>query len=146
MPRIKKEISQKTLEKKTEMYIEGVGRRKTAVARVRIYPQSKENGNFLINNKNIEKYFPLEKHRKIVLAPFEVLNVFYKMTVKVVGGGVNAQAEAIRHGLSRALVKMNEENRKILKPYGFLKRDPRMVERKHYGLRKARRAQQWRKR
>ncbi|MFN3245573.1 MAG: 30S ribosomal protein S9, partial [Leptonema sp. (in: bacteria)] len=62
-----------------------VGRRKTAVARVRIYPQSKENKDFLINNKNIENYFPLEKHRKIVLAPFEILNIFYKMTVKVIG-------------------------------------------------------------
>ncbi len=142
MPR--KKVEQKVTENK-EKYLEAVGRRKTAIARVRIYPESKEKL-FVVNEKDLKDYFPLEKHQIKATLPFKVLNLFYKTTVKVLGGGVNAQAEAILHGLARVLVKLNTEFRKTLKPYGFLKRDPRMVERKHFGLRKARRAQQWRKR
>lgn len=143
MPR--KKIEKKEEEKKAEKYLEAVGRRKTAVARVRIYPESNDK-TFLINEKELKEYFPLEKYQIKATLPFKILNVIYKTTVKVKGGGINAQAEAILHGLSRVLVKLNEEFRKTLKPYGFLTRDPRMVERKHPGLRKARRAQQWRKR
>ncbi|OGG37738.1 30S ribosomal protein S9 [Candidatus Jorgensenbacteria bacterium GWA1_54_12] len=127
------------------VYIEGVGRRKTATARVRIYPHAREK-KVEVNEKAFEAYFPFEKQRKTVLAPFEVLGKRFAMTVQVRGGGVMAQAEAVRHGLTRALEKNDPDVRKTLKPYGFFTRDPRKKERKKPGLRGARRPQQWRKR
>jgi small subunit ribosomal protein S9 len=125
-------------------YIEAVGRRKTSTSRVRIFEG--EDG-FMVNQKSVNEYFKIERFREIALAPLKLLkikNIF--VSAKVLGGGIMAQAEAIRHGLSRALVKYNADFKKVLKNAGFLTRDPRMVERKKYGLKKARRAPQWQKR
>jgi len=131
-------------EKNSKKYIEGVGRRKTATARVRIYEGK---GDYLVNEKPLKDYFKVERFIKTALAPLELLKIkdMY-FTVKVKGGGIMAQSEAVRHGLSRALVKFNESFKKLLREAGFLTRDPRMVERKKYGLKKARRAPQWQKR
>ena len=129
-------------------YWEAVGRRKTAVARVRVF-QSHEKGidGIVVNERPIQKYFPLEKQRVLASAPFQTLSIpSYSVSVHVSGGGLEAQAEAIRLGISRALVLADASDRPRLKALGFLKRDPRMVERKKPGLRKARRPQQWRKR
>jgi small subunit ribosomal protein S9 len=125
-------------------YIEAVGRRKTSTSRVRIFEG--EDG-FMVNQKSVNEYFKIERFRETALAPLKLLkikNIF--VSAKVLGGGIMAQAEAVRHGLSRALVKYNADFKKILKNAGFLTRDPRMVERKKYGLKKARRAPQWQKR
>lgn len=126
-------------------YFEGLGRRKTAVARVRI---SKGSGKVFINKRSLDDYFRLERLRKVPLAPLQALKLSDKNDVSVVvrGGGVKAQAEAIRLGLARALVSMNPNFKKRLRVLGFLTRDPRMVERKKYGYKKARRAPQWQKR
>ena len=130
-----------------ERYTEGVGRRKTASARVRITPASETT--VTINDKNLTDYFPHEALQKDIQS---VLNVEeagvgdYLVTVKVHGGGLASQAEAVRLGIARALVKEKAERRTVLKPLGFLKRDPRSVERKKPGLRKARRRPQWSKR
>ena len=152
-------------EKNKNRYVEGIGRRKSATARVRIYPSTNkplkevaervENKNHLIQTTNLEvavndislnEYFPQEKNRQVALAPLNLLNVFFKTTAKVEGGGKGAQAEAIRLGLSRALNSLNEKWHIPLKAAGFLTRDPRTVERKKPGLKKARRAPQWSKR
>jgi len=135
-----------TEDSKKERYIEAVGRRKTAVARVRLYPDYLKSKEVFVNDKNISEYFPLKRYEETALAAFRAVNTEYKTTVKVKGGGLSAQAEAIRLGIARALVLINEDFKNPLKQLGYLKRDPRMVERKHPGLRKARRAQQWRKR
>ena len=125
-------------------YFEAVGRRKTAVARVRLHAGK---GGVVVNDKDFEKYFPSEKHRRVVLSPFETLSLKeYDVSAKTEGGGIGSQAEAIRLGVSRALVIINPIWRGRLKVMGFLKRDPRMVERKKPGKRKSRRPQQWRKR
>jgi small subunit ribosomal protein S9 len=139
---IKKTISSKT---KPEKYFEGIGRRKTAVARVRIF---NGDGKFIVNGKKIMDYFKLERLLKIAQSPLNNLNIKNKLdiSVKIKGSGISAQAEAIRHGLSRALVKFDSKLKKELKRAGFLTRDSRMVERKKYGLKKARRAPQWSKR
>ncbi len=133
-----------------ERYLEAVGRRKTAVARVRLFtgrPKSSKEPEMMVNGKGFTEYFGLVKQQEIVRAPFQALSLKeYNATALVKGGGVHAQAEAIRLGLSRTLVAMNPIWRSKLKSLGFLKRDPRKVERKKYGLRKARRPQQWRKR
>lgn len=128
-----------------EKYYEAVGRRKTAIARVRLYTKRKE---ILINNRDYKQYFPLLRWQKIIEAPFEKMKILGKFgaTIKVKGGGLNAQAEAIRLGIARALVKFNPDFKKRLRRAGFLTRDSRMVERKKYGLKKARRAPQWSKR
>ncbi|NTV44259.1 MAG: 30S ribosomal protein S9 [Candidatus Yonathbacteria bacterium] len=126
-------------------YIEAVGRRKTAIARVRI---TEGGSGFVVNDRPIAEYFPTESLQNTAMESFVVTGQTGKFGVsaKIVGGGVSAQAEAVRHGLSRALVKYDEELRKALKPVGFMKRDPRSVERKKFGLKKARRASQWSKR
>ena len=131
--------------KHTGRYFEGIGRRKTAVARVRVFSTHAAP---VVNDKSLEKVFPMARLRTIVMAPLKELHLTDKLAVvaSVSGGGINAQAEAIRHGLSRALVLMEPENKKALRTLGFLTRDPRMVERKKYGLKKARRAPQWAKR
>ena len=130
---------------KAAKYFEAVGRRKTAVARARLF---KGGGKLVINGKPFNIYFPTKRYQKTVQAPLQTLNVAgeFDATVKVSGGGPTAQAEAVRHAFSRALVKVNPDHRKRLRKNEFLTRDPRMVERKKYGLRKARRAPQWAKR
>ena len=129
-------------------YFEAVGRRKTAIARVRIFRASPGEPEVLVNDKNYKKYFPLLRQHKTVLSPLELFNVQdkTKTTVHVSGGGLSSQAEAVRHGISRALVVMDETLKKKLRRAGFITRDSRMVERKKYGLKKARRAPQWKKR
>jgi len=125
--------------------INTVGRRKTSVARLYMRPGK---GSFVINGKELDKYFASELLRLIVEQPLKLVdassNFDYK--VNIYGGGLKGQAEAIRLAVARALVKNDEETRVVLKKEGFLTRDPRMVERKKYGRRKARRAFQWVKR
>lgn len=127
-------------------YIEAVGRRKTATARVRITPATKTT--FLINDKTINEYFVTKELQTIAeeaISKGEVKEKF-TVTVHVEGGGIHAQAEAVRHGLSRTLVERDEQVKNTLKKLGFLKRDSRQVERKKFGLKKARKAPTWSKR
>ncbi|MDP3015043.1 MAG: 30S ribosomal protein S9 [bacterium] len=133
------------MSEKKERYFEAVGRRKTAVARVRLF--TKKIG-IEINDKNLSDYFPILRLRKTVEAPLEKMKIADKLgaVVKVKGGGIMAQAEAIQLGIARALIKFNAEFRKRLRRVDMLTRDSRMVERKKYGLKKARRAPQWKKR
>lgn len=131
----------------TEKYIEGIGRRKTASARVRITPAKETT--IIVNDKPLDEYFPHEALRKVVksvLATEEAGIGDYMITVKVSGSGIAAQAEAIRLGIARALVKEKLERRKALKEAGYLKRDQRSVERKKFGLKKARKRPAWSKR
>ncbi|PJA89586.1 MAG: 30S ribosomal protein S9 [Candidatus Magasanikbacteria bacterium CG_4_9_14_3_um_filter_32_9] len=125
--------------------IRAVGRRKTAAARVRI---QKGKGNIVINDKDLKEYFPLILWQEKILAPFLLTGKENKfdVSVKVLGGGVNGQAEAIRHGITRALIKLDETLKPILKAEGYITRDPRSKERKKPGQRRARRGHQWRKR
>ncbi len=125
-------------------YIESRGARKTAVARVRLIKQP----GIIVNGMDYKEYFKAPRYRLSVEAPLLLVNLDKKtgFSVKVKGGGVTGQAEAVRHGIARALIVLNIEFRKKLKQAGFLTRDPRMVERKKYGLKKARRAPQWAKR
>ena len=127
-------------------YIEAVGRRKTAIARVRITPSTK--GSFTINEKEVKDYFSTNDLQTIAEEAIKKSGVAEKfmVTVKVLGGGIHAQAEAVRHGLSRALVLRDEDIKNTLKKLGFLKRDSRQVERKKFGLKKARKAPTWSKR
>ena len=126
-------------------YFYGTGRRKKSVARVRITPGT---GVITINDRNIDDYFGLETLKLIVNQPFGVTGTEGKFDIicRVAGGGFSGQAGAIRHGLSRALLKVDETYRASLKAAGFLTRDPRMKERKKYGLKAARRASQFSKR
>lgn len=123
----------------------GTGRRKSSIARVRLVEGT---GIITINGKNIDEYFGLETLKVIVRQPLTATNTLAKYDVicKVVGGGYTGQAGAIRHGISRALLQANSEYRPTLKVNGYLTRDPRMKERKKYGLKKARRAPQFSKR
>jgi len=136
---------------KSKKYWEAVGRRKTAIARVRLFttrPFEEEIGRIIINGKPYLDFFKtkeLQLTAESALKKMKSLNRF-EVSAKVNGGGVKGQAEAIRHGIARALVKFNLDFRKKLKRSGYLKRDPRKVERKKFGLHKARRAAQWRKR
>ena len=126
-------------------YFYGTGRRKKSVARVRLYPGT---GVITINGKNIDEYFGLETMKLIVNQPLEATETVgkYDVVANVVGGGFSGQAGAIRHGISRALLVADEANRGVLKAAGFLTRDPRLKERKKYGLKAARRAPQFSKR
>ena len=127
-------------------YFYGTGRRKSSVARVRVY---KGAGKIIINDRPIDKYFGLETLKLIVRQPLVLTETDSKFDVvcRVAGGGVTGQAGAIRHGISRALLQYDAENlRPLLKKAGFLTRDPRMKERKKYGLKAARRAPQFSKR
>jgi small subunit ribosomal protein S9 len=127
-------------------YIEAVGRRKTAIARVRITPATKTS--FLVNDKAVNEYFvthELQTLAQEALAKSEVGEKFF-VSVHVQGGGIHAQAEAVRHGLARTLVERDEQVKNTLKKLGFLKRDSRQVERKKFGLKKARKAPTWSKR
>lgn len=127
-------------------YIEAVGRRKTAIARVRITPATKNS--FTINDKELKDYFPTSDLQTVAQEALLKSEMSEKFTVSVhvVGGGVHGQAEAIRHGLSRTLVLRDEEVKNKLKKLGFLKRDSRQVERKKFGLKKARKSPTWSKR
>ena len=126
-------------------YFYGTGRRKKSIARVRLIPGQ---GKITINNRDIDDYFGLETLKTIVRQPLELLSLTNKFDVicTVTGGGVTGQAGAIRHGISRALLEADAENRGDLKKAGYLTRDPRMKERKKYGLKAARRAPQFSKR
>ena len=126
-------------------YFYGTGRRKSSVARVRLFPGS---GNITINGQDIDKYFGLETLKLIINQPFDVTDTRGKFDIvaNVKGGGFSGQAGAIRHGLSRALLLADDSFRAPLKKAGFLTRDPRMKERKKYGLKAARRAPQFSKR
>ena len=127
-------------------YFYGTGRKKHSVARVRLYNGT---GKITINGRDIDDYFGLDTLKLIVRQPINAVDVNGKFDIEctVVGGGVSGQAGAIRHGLARALLKVNEaEYRPVLKKAGFLTRDPRMKERKKYGLKAARRAPQFSKR
>ena len=126
-------------------YFYGTGRRKSSVARVRVYAGT---GKITINGRDIDDYFGLETLKLIVNQPLELTDTVGKFDIvcTVAGGGVTGQAGAIRHGLSRALLQYEEELRPVLKKAGFLTRDPRMKERKKYGLKAARRAPQFSKR
>lgn len=124
---------------------EGVGGRKTSSARVRIYPD--EEGTYVINGKNVDDYFHTLEQRKKAKQPLKAVGEEkLKVTVKVQGGGINSQSEAVRHGLARALEEYNEDYRSTLKSLGYLTRDARMKEREKPGKRGARRSPQWRKR
>ena len=174
--------TKKPLKAKKEKYFEGVGRRKTAIARVRLFPQKEKSfldksksashsfppslsraiakgeeesllfspslHESLVNEKPLEEYFPTIELQQAVYAPLNLINCLeqFKVSVKVKGGGTVSQAEAVRHGVARALVLFNPDFRKKLKKAGYLKRDPRMRERKKFGLKRARRAPQWSKR
>jgi len=129
----------------TKAYFYGTGRRKQSVARVRLYPGS---GKITINDRDIDDYFGLDTLKLIVRQPLELTQSAdrFDIVVRVGGGGVTGQAGAIRHGISRALLVYNAELRPALKKAGFLTRDPRMKERKKYGLKAARRAPQFSKR
>ncbi len=128
-----------------ETYFYGTGRRKSSVARVRLLPGS---GNVTINGRTMDDYFGLETLKLLVRQPLELTGTIGKFDVilNVVGGGVSGQAGAIRHGITRALIESDETLKPVLKKAGFVTRDPRMKERKKYGLKAARRAPQFSKR
>lgn len=144
---LKSKDKKETISKpKIERYFEGVGRRKTSTVRVRIF--TKGESTFLVNGKPYNIYFPNLELQKIVYSPLEIMKCVDKFRIQalVKGGGYHSQAEAVRHGLARALVLFNPDFKKRLKKAGFLTRDPRMRERKKFGLKRARRAPQWQKR
>ncbi|MDQ5969126.1 MAG: small subunit ribosomal protein [Patescibacteria group bacterium] len=132
------------MEDKSTRYIESVGRRKTSVARVRITPAAKNS--FVVNEKDLETYFGTKELQMIVKQPLSEIKDKFKITAKILGGGIHSQAEAMRHGIARSLVSNDLELRKELKKAGYLKRDPRSKERRKFGLKKARKAPQWSKR
>ena len=142
----KKIEKEKIKEKAPAPYWEGIGRRKTAVARVRIFQGRAKK--IIVNEKDYQEYFQLPEVSQLAVLPLKKLDLLNKIgvSVKVRGGGVTSQAGAMRHGLARALVKYNERYRPKLKRLGYLTRDPRMRERKKFGLKRARRAPQWSKR
>ena len=131
---------------KIEGYVPTIGRRKTSTARIRLTNAKAQS--VLVNEKPLEEYFGTEQLQQDVLAPFSVekLPDTFSAQVIVKGGGIASQAGAVRHGIARALVKVYPELRKSMKDAGFLKRDPRMKERRKFGLKKARKAAQWSKR
>ncbi len=135
-----------TTDKTKQKYTEASGRRKTSVARVRLFEDKKNS--FSINNKTLEEYFPKQQLRKTVEEVFTESEVDTKFFVSVLvkGGGLSSQAEAIRHGIARILTEIDPDLRPKLKKAGFLKRDPRRKERKKFGLKKSRKAPQWSKR
>ncbi|MBR3569963.1 MAG: 30S ribosomal protein S9 [Oscillibacter sp.] len=127
-------------------YLYGTGRRKSSVARVRLFPGG--SGAITVNGRDIDDYFGLDTLKMVVRQPLELTNNAGRVDIvaTVAGGGVSGQAGALRHGISRALLLVSEDNRPILKRAGLLTRDPRMKERKKYGLKAARRAPQFSKR
>ncbi|PIQ92405.1 MAG: 30S ribosomal protein S9 [Parcubacteria group bacterium CG11_big_fil_rev_8_21_14_0_20_39_14] len=142
----KKIASKKPFLPKPPKYWEAVGGRKTSVARIRLFTKGEKA--ILVNNKDYKVYFPGLELQQIIVSPLQKMKCFdrFSASIKVKGGGIHSQAEAIRHGIARALVKFNPDFRKRLRKTGYLTRDPRMKERKKFGLKRARRAPQWRKR
>lgn len=128
----------------TKRYVGSVGRRKTSIARVRITPAAKIS--ITVNDKEFEKYFVVPEYRNSILSVFNGVEDKFTVTAKLVGGGISSQAEALRHGIARALVSNEPALRTKLKVQGFLKRDPRAKERRKFGLKKARKSPQWSKR
>jgi len=147
-----KEIVKKTQEKKSKIkevkidYIYTIGRRKSSTARIRYY--KKGEGEIVINGQNFDKYFKYFEFQKVIFEPLKLTNRTGqgKFSIKVAGGGLRGQAESIRLGISRLLLKLDDKLKPILKSKKLLTRDPRVKERKKYGLKKARRAPQWQKR
>lgn len=139
-------IQEQEEEKKMRRYYEGVGRRKRAVARVRLF--TKGDKGFLVNGFSYSRYFPMDELRGIADGALRKMKVIdkFRVVVEVRGGGMSGQAEAVRHGTARALMIFNVDFRKRLKRAGYLSRDPREKERRKFGLKKARRAPQWQKR
>jgi small subunit ribosomal protein S9 len=129
----------------TQTYDHGTGRRKCAIAQVKLFPGS---GEIIINGKPYQQVFTRAEHRRIIDLPFMATDTVgrYNAEVKVTGGGVSGQADAIRHGIARALVRTNENFKPLLRQEGLLTRDPREKERKKYGLKRARKAPQYTKR
>ncbi len=148
--KVKKPVSKKKIEKPKPSvsfrYFEAVGRRKTAVARVRLWTKGEKE--FLVNKNPSQAYFLIPEFQQTAKSSLKKMNCLDKFRVEILvkGGGLSAQAEAIRHGIARALIKFNPDFKKRLRKAGFLTRDPRMRERKKFGLKRARRAPQWRKR
>jgi small subunit ribosomal protein S9 len=128
-----------------EQYYYGTGKRKTAIARVRLYPGD---GTLIVNDKPFEEVFTTIGLKKLILEPLQLTETSskFRVVVKVEGGGVSGQAGAIRHGISRALLKANEAFKPLLRSHGLLTRDSRIKERKKYGLKRARKRRQYRKR
>lgn len=145
---ISKEIAKKMKENtgKPDRYFEAIGRRKTAVARVRLF--TKGDKEFIVNNRPYQQYFLLGEDQQTAVSSMNRMKCLdkFRVTVVVKGGGRHAQAEAVRHGTARVLVDFNQNFRKRLRKAGFLTRDPRMRERKKFGLKRARKAPQWAKR
>lgn len=145
-PIAKKKGELKIIALKPTRYLEAIGRRKTAVARARLFTQGEKV--FLVNEKPYQDYFPTIELQQIATAPLRKMKCLdrFRVLAKVKGGGIHAQAEALRHGIARALILFNLTFRKRLKGAGYLTRDSRMRERKKFGLKRARRAPQWQKR
>ena len=139
-------LIEKELAAKPDRYFEAVGRRKTAVARVRLFTRGEKQ--FLINSKPYQEYFVTQTDQETAVASMKKMKCLdkFKISVIVRGGGRSSQAEAVRHGTARVLVDFNNNFKKRLRKVGYLTRDPRMRERKKFGLRRARRAPQWAKR
>ncbi|MBI2050011.1 MAG: 30S ribosomal protein S9 [Candidatus Staskawiczbacteria bacterium] len=137
---------EKDLASKPDRYFEAIGRRKTAVARVRLFTRGDKA--FLVNGKPYQEYFTLKEDQQIAASSLQKMKCLDKFRVQVVvrGGGHHAQAEAVRHGIARVLVDFNNNFKKRLRKVGYLTRDPRMRERKKFGLKRARKATQWAKR
>lgn len=132
---------------KTDKYIEAIGRRKTASARVRLTPAPKTT--YDVNGKTVEEYFPTKELQLIAqesIKESKLTETKFKITVVAKGGGISGQADAMRHGIARALIEYDKELRGKLKKAGLLKRDPRAKERRKFGLKKARKSPQWSKR
>lgn len=133
---------------KAGQYVEGIGRRKSATARVRVFASKKETVEIVVNGKSYRVYFSLLNLQKLVDAPLRKLRVFngYEVSVITSGGGIKGQAEAVRLGLARAISKLSNDWLVKMKKVGYMTRDSRRVERKKYGLKKARKGPQWSKR
>jgi small subunit ribosomal protein S9 len=129
----------------TQIYDRAIGKRKCAIAQVKLFSGK---GEIIVNGKPYQEYFPRLEHRRHVEQPFKVTDTLgkYRVEVKVTGGGVTSQSEAIRHGIARALVVTNEQFKPLLRQEGLLTRDARIKERKKYGLKRARKAPQYTKR
>jgi small subunit ribosomal protein S9 len=129
----------------TQTYDRGTGRRKYAIAQVKLFPGS---GEIIVNGKPYQQVFTRLEHRRIIDMPFMATDTIgrYNAEIKVTGGGISGQADAIRHGIARALVKVNENFKPLLRRESLLTRDPRVKERKKYGLKRARKAPQYTKR
>jgi small subunit ribosomal protein S9 len=129
----------------TQTYDRGTGRRKCAIAQVKLFPGS---GEIIVNGKPYQQVFTRLEHRRIIDMPFMATDTIgrYNAEIKVTGGGISGQADAIRHGIARALVKVNENFKPLLRRESLLTRDPRVKERKKYGLKRARKAPQYTKR